>query len=84
MRLTDPYVLASYYMEQELPGPEFPRTQEALRHVMETRPDEMPWACNLQGLLLLNRGENEPRRSPCCGAASKPTRSCRARCPRST
>jgi len=55
VRLTDPYVLASYYMEQELPGPEFPKTTETLKHVMETRPDEMPWACNLQGLLLLNR-----------------------------
>ena len=26
---------------------------------METRPDEAPWACNLQGLLLLARGEDE-------------------------
>ncbi len=59
VRLTDPYVLASYYMEQELPGPEFPRTQEALQHVIDTRPDEAPWARNLQGLLLLNRYENE-------------------------
>jgi len=59
VRLTDPYVLASYYIEQELPGPAFPRTEEALRHVLETRPDEAPWACNLQGLLLLNRDENE-------------------------
>jgi len=42
-------------MEQELPGPEFPMTTETLKHVMETRPDELPWACNLQGLLLLNR-----------------------------
>ncbi len=58
VRLTDPYVLASYYIEQELPGP-FPRTEEALRHVMEARPDEAPWACNLQGLLLLARGEDE-------------------------
>ena len=57
VRLTDPYVLASYYIEQELPGPEFPKTTETLKHVMETRPDEMPWACNLQGLLLLNRHE---------------------------
>lgn len=60
VRLTDPYVLASYYMEQELPGPAFPRTEEALRHVLDTRPDEAPWACDLQGLLHLNRGENEP------------------------
>jgi len=59
VRLTDPYVLASYYMEQELPGPDFSRTEEALRYVMETRPDEAPWACNLQGLLLLARGEDE-------------------------
>ncbi len=58
VRLTDPYVLASYYIEQELPGP-FARTEEALRHVIETRPDEAPWACNLQGLLLLIRGEDE-------------------------
>ena len=55
VRLTDPYVLASYYMEQELPGPEFPKTTETLQYVIETRPDELPWACNLQGLLLLNR-----------------------------
>jgi len=59
VRLTDPYVLASYYIEQELPGPHFPRTEDELRHVMETRPDELPWACNLQGLLLLNRGEDD-------------------------
>ena len=59
VRMTDPYVLASYYIEQELPGPDYPRTTEALQHVIDTRPDEMPWACNLQGLLLLNRGENE-------------------------
>jgi tetratricopeptide (TPR) repeat protein len=58
VRLTDPYVLASYYIEQELPGPEFPKTTEALLHVIETRPDEAPWARNLQGLLLLNRNEN--------------------------
>jgi len=59
VRLTDPYVLASYYIEQELPGPEFPRTTEALQHVIDTRPDEAPWARNLQGLLLLNRYEND-------------------------
>jgi tetratricopeptide (TPR) repeat protein len=59
VRLTDPYVLASYYMEEELPGPEFPKTSEALQHVIDTRPDEAPWACNLQGLLLLNRYEND-------------------------
>ena len=59
VRLTDPYVLASYYMEQELPGPEFPKTTEALQHVIATRPDELPWACNLQGLLLLNRHDIE-------------------------
>ena len=58
VRLTDPYVLASYYIEQELPGPEFPKTAEALTHVIDTRPDEAPWARNLQGLLLLNRNEN--------------------------
>ena len=58
VRLTDPYVLASFYIEQELPGPEFPKTAEALLHVIETRPDEAPWARNLQGLLLLNRYEN--------------------------
>ena len=58
VRLTDPYVLASYYIEQELPGPDFPKTTEALLHVIETRPDEAPWACNLQGLLLLNRYDN--------------------------
>jgi tetratricopeptide (TPR) repeat protein len=58
VRLTDPYVLASYYIEQELPGPDFPKTNEALQHVIETRPDEAPWARNLQGLLLLNRYEN--------------------------
>ena len=59
VRLTDPYVLASYYIEQELPGPEFPKTSEALQHVIDTRPDEAPWARNLQGLLLLNRYEND-------------------------
>jgi tetratricopeptide (TPR) repeat protein len=59
VRLTDPYVLASYFMEQELPGPAFPRTEEALRHVLDTRPDEAPWARDLQGVLLLNRGEND-------------------------
>jgi tetratricopeptide (TPR) repeat protein len=59
VRLTDPYVLASYYIEQELPGPDFPRTEDELRHVIERRPDELPWACNLQGLLLLNRGEDD-------------------------
>jgi tetratricopeptide (TPR) repeat protein len=59
VRLTDPYVLASYYIEEELPGPEFPKTIEALQHVIDTRPDEAPWACNLQGLLLLNRYEND-------------------------
>ncbi len=59
VRLTDPYVLASYYIEQELPGPDFPRTTEALQHVIDTRPDEAPWARNLQGLLLLNRYEND-------------------------
>jgi tetratricopeptide (TPR) repeat protein len=59
VRLTDPYVLASYYMEQELPGPEFPKTIEALQHVIDTRPDEAPWACNLHGLMLLNRHEDE-------------------------
>jgi len=58
VRLTDPYVLASYYIEQELPGPDFPKTTEALLHVIETRPDEAPWARNLQGLLLLNCYEN--------------------------
>ncbi|MEO8674758.1 MAG: tetratricopeptide repeat protein [Casimicrobiaceae bacterium] len=59
VRLTDPYVLASYYIEQELPGPEFPKTSEALLHVIDTRPDEAPWARNLQGLLLLNRYDND-------------------------
>jgi hypothetical protein len=29
VRLTDPYVLASYYIEQELPGPDFSKTNEA-------------------------------------------------------
>jgi tetratricopeptide (TPR) repeat protein len=59
VRLTDPYVLASYYTEQELPGPDFPRTYETLQHVIDARPDEIPWACNLRGLLLLNIGDNE-------------------------
>jgi tetratricopeptide (TPR) repeat protein len=59
MRLIDPYVLASYLFEQELPGPEFPRTLETLEHIAASRPDETPWAFDLWGLLLLNRGENE-------------------------
>jgi tetratricopeptide (TPR) repeat protein len=59
MRLIDPYVLASYLFEQELPGPEFPRTFDALQHVVASRPDEAPWAFDLWGLLLLNRDENE-------------------------
>jgi tetratricopeptide (TPR) repeat protein len=59
VRLTDPYVLASYYMEHELPGPDFPKTTETLQYVIDSRPEETPWACNLQGLLLLNRHDDE-------------------------